>query len=145
MGLLPAFQHNFDFDFAAFGQEFLSLILLEFQIVVVCPDAETDAFDVRFFLFGLVLAILSGFLVLIFPEIHNLAHRRNGLRGNFHQVEQLLFSNPQSLVRIQDSELFSVFTDDADFARKDIFIDPSAQFFLFRKMFFVCSSNGWWC
>lgn len=47
-------------------------------------------------------------LILVFPIIHDLAHRRACIGSHFHEIESLLFGCLQSLLRGHDAKLGTV-------------------------------------
>jgi hypothetical protein len=140
VGFFPAAEMDFDFDFVAFGQEFFGLVLLEFQIVLVGPDAQADAFDLGFFLLGFVLAVFPGFLVLVFAEVHDFADRRDGFGGDLDQVGASFFGQSDRLRHAHNTQLLAVFANNPGFFGPDVFINPGSQLLLFRLGPAVCAS-----
>src|SRR3984957_15625442 len=101
----------------AFTQKTNSLILLGLVVMLVNGHGKLHFLDHDDFL---LLARRAVALVLFVKElavILNAAYRRLGGRRNFHQVQPSLAGNLQSFEGRQDSELFTVFVDDADFTR----------------------------
>src|SRR6187401_1276256 len=107
-------------------EEALDVLLLELVVVLVHLRPEFDFLDLDDLLVLLRGALPLLLLVLIAPEVHDPAHRRDGRRGNLDQVEPFLSRDGQRLRRWHDAELCSVLVDDADFPDPDPFVHPRA-------------------
>src|SRR5262249_27298256 len=107
-------------------EEALDVLLLELVVVLVDLRPELDLLDLDYLLVppGLARALL--FLVLIFPEVHDPADRRDGRRRDFHEVESLLLGDRERLRRRHDAELLAGVVDDADFTDADSLVHPHA-------------------
>ena len=67
------------------------------------------------------------FLVLVIPEVHDSADRRDCAVGDdLDQVEPLLPGDGQRLLGRHDAELLAGVVDDANFAHADPLVDPRA-------------------
>src|SRR4030095_10925842 len=75
-------------------------------------------------LLGLPGALLL--LVLVTPEVHDPADRRDGCCRYFHQVQPLLPCDRQSLLRRHDAQLLPGVVDDPHLADPDAFVHPRA-------------------
>ena len=105
-------------------QEALDMFLLELVIVLVDLRAKLDLLDLDHLLVLARLARPLLLLVLILPEIHDAADRRDRRGRNLDQVEPLLLRDGQRLRRRHDAELCAVVVDHPDFADADPFVDP---------------------
>lgn len=143
MGLFPAAKTDFYFNFMALLEEFLGLVFFEIEVMVVCPHSQADTFDFRFFLFGLILAFFSGFLILVLAEIHDFANGRLSFGSDFDQIKTSFFGHGYSLARVHNPGLFAIFIDKTDLFGPDRFINPGFELLFFRKRPpEICSSNG---
>ena len=88
-GLFSTTEYYFEFNFVALGEEFLGLCFLEEEIVASGAEADADAFGFYFALLSFLLLFLLGLAVLEFTIVSNLAYRRLGQGGYFHQVSFL--------------------------------------------------------
>src|SRR5450756_2095144 len=122
----PSAEEDRRLDLVAVGQEALDVVLLELEIVLVHLRPELDFLDLD------DLLVLSGFagalllLVLVLAEIHDAADRRLRHRRDLDQVQTLLASNGQRLLRRHDAQLLGGVIDDTNFPHPDPFIDPRA-------------------
>src|SRR6185436_10957640 len=107
-------------------EEALDVLLLELVVVLVHLRPELDFLDLDDLLVLLRRPRALLFLVLIAPEVHDAADRRDRRRGDLHEVEPLLPRDGQRLRRRHDPELRSVLVDDADFPDSDAFVHPRA-------------------
>src|SRR3954469_16291220 len=113
-------------DLVAVREEALDVLLLELVVVLVDLGPELDFLDFDDLLVLLRRPRALLLLVLIAPEVHDPADRRDRRRGGLHEGEPLLPRNGQGLRRRHDPELRAVLVDDADFADPDAFVDPRA-------------------
>ena len=110
------------FDAVAVGKEFLRVFQFGVKIAHVDAGGHADFFDFDdplvfpgfFFPFALFKAELA--------VVHELADRRDRLRGNFNQVEALLIRDAERLHGRHNAELFAVGADQPDFPVTDILI-----------------------
>ena len=65
-------------------------------------------------------------LVLEFPEIDDLADRRNSVRDDLHEIGLPLPRQADRLGRGHDAQLAAVLIDDPDLRDPDLFVDASA-------------------
>src|SRR6185436_2537264 len=123
--LAPA-EEDRRLDLVPVLEEALDVLLLELVVVLVHLRPELDFLDLDDFLVLLRRPRALLLLVLIAPEVHDAADRRDRRRGDFHEVEPLLPRDGQCLRRRHDPELRAVLVDDADFADPDAFVYPRA-------------------
>src|SRR5688572_12010359 len=123
---LAAAEENRRLDLVAVREEALDVLLLELVVVLVDLRAELDFLDLDDLLVLLRRPRALLLLVLIAPEVHDAADRRDRRRGDLHEVEPLLPRDGQCLRRRHDPELRAVLVDDADFPDPDAFVDPRA-------------------
>jgi hypothetical protein len=142
VGLFASAEDYLDLDLISFFQKFFSLVFLEFQVVVIRPYSDPDAFDIEFFLLGFVLSEFAGFLVLEFSEIHDLEDRGLGGRGNFDQIQFFLFSYFQGFKRRHYSQLFAFFSDYPGLVQADSFIHSGLGQSRSLGPSKICSSYG---
>ena len=95
------------------------------RLVVVGVDlqAETDFLQDRVGLVLPGLARLDGGFVLVLAEVHQLAHRRLGLRCNFNEIKVGLGSQTQGILNTDDSYLFACRADQPHLGDADTLID----------------------
>src|ERR1700733_5892734 len=127
MGHLAAAKTQAGLHLIPFGTEAYPLVLLGLVVVLVHRDRELDFLDGDDLLlfaggaFALFLLIEKAAVVL------NAADRWNGSGRHFHQIEPALASDLQRLKRRQNSQLFAVFVDDANFACPDAIVDADKR------------------
>ena len=76
---------------------------------------------------ALVLASLlrlDGLIVLELAVIHDAAHGRFRIRGDFNKIKPLVVSNALRLGNRVDTQLRSVEPDQAALAHRDLFVEP---------------------
>jgi len=71
----------------------------------------------------LLFAIPFFLLVMVFPEIDNLADGRLSLGSDLNEIQPLLLGNLERITRGQYSKILSAVVDDADFRRSDSLVD----------------------
>src|SRR6185436_7054950 len=123
---LAAAEEDRRLHLVAVLEEALDVLLLELVVVLVDLRAELDLLDLDHFL---VLARFTRpflLLVLVLPEVHDPADRRDGGRRNFHQVEPLGLGDRQRLWRRHDAQLLAGVVDHADFTDADSLVHPHA-------------------
>ena len=127
MGHLAASESQTRFDFVAALQELDCLILLGLIVVVVDRYGEFDFLDGDDFL------LLSGgafgffLLVQITAVVLDAADRRDGVGRDFDEVEAALTGDAERFKGSQDTELFAVFVDYADFAGANAIVDADER------------------
>src|SRR3984957_4535844 len=117
MGHLAALETQRGLDLVAFTQETNSLVLLGLVIMLVNSHGKLHFLDYDDFLLLARRAVALVLLVKEFAVILNAAYRRLGGGRNFHQIQATLAGNLQCFEGRENSELFTVFVDDADFTR----------------------------
>ena len=124
MGHFPAAEHDRDLDLVTFAEELLNLLRLRRVVVNV------DFRSVLHFLDDDVGRLLTRFLasllllVLVAPEVHDLADRRLGVRSNLDQIQLRLARKRQGLREGSHAELLAVFGDQQDLASPNTVVDP---------------------
>jgi hypothetical protein len=63
-------------------------------------------------------------VILKLAEVHDLAHRRIGLRGDLHQIKLGVFRLAQGLSDADDPKLGAVIGYESDLGRIDLAVDP---------------------
>src|ERR1700733_5198805 len=117
VGHLAALKTQRSLYLVAFTQETDSLILLGLVVVLVNGHGKLRFLDHDDFLLLTRRAVALVLFVKELAVILNAAYGRLGGGRNFHQVQTTLAGNLQCFEGRQDSELFTVFVDDADFTR----------------------------
>src|SRR6267378_4387290 len=69
------------------------MLHLEVEVVLIGIGAKTNLLQDRLLGIGLDFLLLFLLLVLKLGVVYDLAHRRIGVGGNFHQVQSLLLSH----------------------------------------------------
>ena len=121
---LPASEADRDLDLLPFFEETLNGLRLEIEVVVVGLGTESDLFEKDDLL---VLASLALFLLLVVLEatvVQKPAHRGNGGRRNFYEIETTLSRDGQRIGGVENSELLSVFSYETDLGNPDPFVYP---------------------
>jgi hypothetical protein len=125
MGLLATAEHDRDLDLVLLVEEALDVALLRLVVVVGDLRPELDLADVDLLL---VLARLLGLLlllVLVLRVVEQAADRRARVGGDLDQVEVGLAGDPARLVGVDDADLLTVGTDQADLRNADALVDAS--------------------
>ena len=73
-------------------------------------------------MFARILFLLGEF-VAKFANVNNAADRRNGVRGNFHEVHAVLAGEVQRIVQRKHAKLVAVWSDHAHFAGANLAVD----------------------
>jgi hypothetical protein len=123
VGHLPPTETQAGLHLVAAGKELDRLVLLGLVVVLIHSDGELDLLDDNHFLPLLGGAFALFFLVEEAAVVLDAADRRNRVGRDFHQVQAAFAGNLQSFEGGQNSELFAVLVDDADFARTYPVID----------------------
>jgi len=88
----PATKFKGDLHLHVFAKKINRMVDFDTQVMGVNARAELNLFD------GGSMLVLPGFFFLlgdfvaVFAEIHQAAHRGNGVGGNFHQIHPMLAS-----------------------------------------------------
>lgn len=106
-GLFASTEHDGDLNLVATFKEPLDVALLEFEIVVVNLQTETNLFQLRVGLVATRVACLLGGLILGFAIIHQLGHGRARFRSDLYQVQTGLFGEPQCVLYADDANLLT--------------------------------------
>ena len=105
--LLTATELNHGLDLVPGTEETHSVTTLGFVVVLVNLQSETDLLEYRI---RLVLARFTGLdcsFVLILAKIHELAHRRLGLRCDLNKIQIRLGGQTQGVLNTDNTDLFS--------------------------------------
>lgn len=108
----------------AVGEEVVHLVFLCLIVVFVDGDGELDFLDGDDFLLFARGALALFFFVEVAAVVLDTADRGDGIGRDFDQVEAALAGDLQGFVGREDSQLYAVFVDDADFARANPLVDP---------------------
>ena len=109
----------------AFGEEPDGLVLLGLVVVFIHRDGELDFLD------GDDLLLFAGGALALFLLVEkaavvlDAADRRNGIGGDFHEIQSPLAGNLQRLKGRQNTQLFAVFVDYADLAGANPIVDAN--------------------
>ena len=124
MGHLPPPEHDRDLDLRALVEEPLHVFGL--RGVVVLVDLGTELHLLDHDIAGLAPRFLPPhvLLVLVLPEVHDLADGGVGVRRDLHQVEVVFTSDVERFGQRLDSDLLSVGSDQAYFSGPDPLVDP---------------------
>jgi len=140
-GFFSSSKHYFNFDFMAFPEKFFRLVFFKYKIVVIGSHADSDTFHIGFFLLGFILPFFFGFLILVFPKIHDLANRRISLGRYFNQVKNFFFGDAYGFRNGQNTQLFSIFVDDSGGISQNTFVDSCFWLLFYKKFSEIGSSN----
>jgi hypothetical protein len=127
VGHLPAFEAQRGLYLVAFAQETNCLVLLGLVIMLIHGHGEFHFLDHDDFL---LLARCAIALVLFVKELAVILNAADGWLGcgrNFYQVEATLAGYFKSFEGRQNSELFTVFVDDADFTRANSVVNADKR------------------
>src|SRR5690606_36970026 len=119
MAHFTATEADVDLDLVAVFQKTAHLAQLDLVVALIRDRTELHFLDLD--LLGLLLGLvglLLGF-ELELAEVHDLAHRRIGLRLDFDQVETFIFSHRQRFITRQHANHFSVTADHANARHPD--------------------------
>ena len=126
VGHLATAETQRDFDLVAVLQKLEDIAHFHIVVIGIRIGSELDLFDLD----DLLLFARFGFPLLLFvfelAKIHDLADRRIGIRGDFHQIQSGIFCHFHGAGRGNDSCVLSVGTDQANFVRSDFVVDARA-------------------
>jgi hypothetical protein len=123
-GLLTSAEHDRDLDLVAAAEEALDVAFFRLIVMRIDLGPELHLFDDGVGLVPACLACLQSALVLELAEVHELAHRRTGVRGNLDQVEIGFLRESECVLNADDTDLFAVRSDKSDLWYADPVIDP---------------------
>src|SRR5688500_5763157 len=117
-----------DFRLVAFFQEPRQVAQLDLVVALVGPGAKLDLLDDDLLLLELGFVAFLGLTVLVFPVIHDAAHR--GLRGgcDLDQVELGLFRHLVGDRQGHHADLLAGGSYQTDLGRIDLAVDPRFLF-----------------
>jgi hypothetical protein len=124
---LPAFKAQRGLYLVAFAQEPDCLVLLGLVIVLIHSHGEFHFLDHDDFLLFPGRAIALVLLVEKLAVILNAADRRLRGRRDLNQIQATLAGYFESFKGRQNSELFTVFVDDADFTRANSVVNADKR------------------
>ncbi len=122
---LAAAEAQAGLDLVTLVEEAHGLIFLGLVVVFVYGDAELDFLDYDDFLLLAGGALTLFLLVEVAAIVLNTADRRNGVGRDLDQIQTALTGNFQGFERRQNTELFAVFVDDANFAGANTLVDTN--------------------
>ena len=114
-------------DLIAFGQEANRLILLGLVIMLIDSHGKFNFLDHDHLLLLARRAIALVLLVEKFAVILNAADRRLSSGRDFDQIQATLAGYLQSFKGRQNTELFTVFVNDADFTRANSVVNADKR------------------
>ena len=115
------FQGDFHLNFVA--EEINSMAQLNAEVVRINARAKLDFFDLVGVLVLLGFAILLRLLVAELPVVHDAAHRRIGIRRDFHQVHAVSAGEVDGVAQGKYAQLFSIDPDDPNFRGANFPVD----------------------
>ena len=127
VGHLATFEAQGSLHFVTFAQETNCLIFLGLVVVLIDGHRKLHFLDRDDFLILARRAVALVLLVKEFPVILNAAHRRLSRGRNFHQIQATLAGYLQGFEGRQNSELFTVFVNDADFTRANSVVNADKR------------------
>src|SRR5699024_8437273 len=65
--------------------------------------------------------------VLVLTEVHELRHRRLGLRGDLDEIEVGLFGETPGILDTDDTDLLAVRSDETNFGNADTLVDARVR------------------
>lgn len=98
VGVFPAAEDHFDFDFVAFLKEFLGNRDAVVQVVVADFEGQAHAFDFDFLLVRFLFALSFFNAVLVRAVVEQFADRRFGVRGYLDQIKAAFTGQGQCAV-----------------------------------------------
>ncbi len=99
---------------------------LELKVMRIRIRMEPDLLYLRHMLVLLLKLFLLGELVLVLPEVHDLAYWWIGIRNNLDQIQPAVGSHLQRFLRPQHSHLMPFFVNEPDFRSFDFCVDARA-------------------
>ncbi len=131
-----------DFHLVAVFEKLEDIAHLDVIVVAVCVGTELDLFDLDdlLLLAGFALALLL--FVFELAEIHDFAHGRRGIGRDFNQVKPGFVCHVHGLHGCDDSDVFAVGADQADFVGADLVVDARAGVALRRRVMGSASDGG---
>ena len=113
-----------DLGLVAFTQEPNQVPKLDVVIALVGSGSEFDLLDLDLLELELGFVLLLRFPVLEFAIVHDAANRGLGRRRDLDQIEFCRFGPCSCIGKGNNSELLTFFTNQADFGRGDVRVDP---------------------
>ena len=119
----PSAEENGGLHFRSLLQEFLRVLELELEVVLVGVGTETYLLDDYLRRIGLHFLGLFLLLIEIFLVIKDLAYRRIGLIADHDQVELHFACLPEGGVCLVDTGIVDVIADETDLCGRYLLID----------------------
>ena len=117
-----------DLGFITFRQESNEIPELDLVIAFVSAGPKFDFLDLDLLQLESGFVLFLGFPVFEFAEIHDPANGRLGHRRDLDQVEFSGFRTCACVDQGNDSELLTIFTNQADFGGGNFRVDPLMLF-----------------
>ncbi len=124
----PPAEAQRDLGLVAFPEEPDEVPQLDLVIALVSTGSELHLLDLDLLELEPGLVLFLRFAVLELAEIHDPANRRLGHRRDLDQVEFRRFGPRPGIRERNNSELLTVFTNQADFGSGDFRVDPLLLF-----------------
>ena len=109
--------------FVTLLQELACCLRLRIHIVLVDVRREAHFLNLNYLLLLFGLFFFAGHLIPIFSVINNLANRRIGIRCDKHQIQLFFSRHTKSFLRIHNSDLLSLTSDQSDLSVADLTVD----------------------
>jgi hypothetical protein len=94
------------------------------------PGPELHFLDLDLPLFELGFVLLLGFGIFVLAVVHQTAHRRFRGRCDLDQIHPCLFGHLVGRSQTHYADLFALDSDQANFGRVDLFVDPRISIFI---------------
>jgi len=126
-GLLAAPQHHVHLHLVSLAEEFKREFCLAFEIVPAGLEADAHHFNLGYAFLRVVLALLLGFGVLEFAEVHDFHHRRVGVGRNLNGVQTSFLGNAESLLEFHFPEVGARLVNGAHPSRAYLVVDAESS------------------
>lgn len=129
---LAATESQGDLDLVTLIQEFHHRAHFHLIVIGVCAGTEFDFLDLDdLLLFARFSLALLG-LIFVFAKVHNLANGRFRIWRNFHQIQTSLFGHGHGHAGGDDTDIFPICANQADFGIPNAIINARSGFALRR-------------
>src|SRR5690554_7722471 len=126
MGHFPAAESQGYLGFVTLAEELDKVAKLDLIVPFFRPWTKLDFLDLNLFLIlpggSLLLLLLEDMLAVV----HDSAYRRICIGGDFNQVEPSLLGVGQHFLNGDDTDLFTIVANQANFTRRDVLVDRRA-------------------
>ena len=123
---LAAAEQATDEHLVAGFEEVARALHLGLQVVFAGARADPELLDLHLVLLAAARLLFLLLLVLELAVVHDAAHGRPLVGGNFYEVEPLADRQGQRVCGLEDAELLVVLVDDANLANPDLVVDARA-------------------